>query len=201
MVPRIIKNRSVCCKNISSRNNRKIFFSLLTIALLTFTTAGHAQVFETESGHVEFKSSVPLHSFTGESDHLVGRINLADSTVDFYVDLHTLNTGIERRDEDMLETLEAKKYPFAEFYGKLVSGFNPDSAGTQDVTVRGDFTVHGVTNTLTVEGTMKKGSKGLHIQASWTLDMSDYNIKPPGILFYRVSEKIPISINATLASK
>lgn len=182
-------------------NNRKLLLFLLAIALLALPPVCHAQVFKTESGHVEFKSSVPLHSFTGVSDHLVGRINLADSTVDFYVDVNTLKTGIERRDEDMLQTLEAKKYPFAEFYGKLISDFNPDSAGAQKVTVKGEFTVHGVSNPLTVKGTMRKGPKGLHIKASWTLDMSDYNIKPPGILFYRVSEKIPISINATLSPK
>lgn len=169
---------------------------LFLILLLPF--AVQAQVFKTESGHVEFESSVPLHSFTGVSNHLVGKINLADSTVDFYVDLHTLDTGIGKRDNDMLETLEAEKFPFAEFFGKLVSGFNPDSSGVQNVTVKGDFTVHGVTNPVTIDGTLQKTDEGLQVKASWTINMKDYNIKPPGILFYRVSELIPVSINATL---
>ena len=176
-------------------NNRSIIFFWV---LILFPLLAHAQSYLTKTGHVEFDSSVPLHSFTGESDHLVGKINLADSTVDFYVDVNTLKTGIGKRDEDMLETLEAEKHPFAEFYGKIVSPFQPKTNGSQTVTVKGDFTVHGVSNPVTIEGTLNKTENGLQIKASWSLNMTNYNIKPPGILFYRVSENIDISISATL---
>lgn len=156
------------------------------------------QSYKTESGHVEFDSSVPLHSFTGTSDHLVGKITLPDSTVDFYVDVTTLETGIGKRDRDMLKTLEAEEYPFAEFYGKLVSDFSADSDEPQQVTVDGEFKVHGVSKEVSIDGTLQKTDEGLKVEASWTLNMKDYDIKPPGILFYRVSEKIDISITATL---
>ncbi|MDZ7660269.1 YceI family protein [Fodinibius sp.] len=155
----------------------------------------------TKSGHVEFDSSVPLHSFTGVSDHLVGKISLTDSIADFYVDVNTLKTGIGKRDNDMLRTLEAKKYPFAEFYGKIVSNFKPIDNQPQEVTVEGEFTVHGVSKQTTITGTLKKVQEGIHVEASWTLNMKDYNIEPPGILFYRVSEKIDVSISATLTPK
>lgn len=173
----------------------------IVILIISLPQQISAQVFKTESGHVEFQSSVPLHSFTGQSNHLVGKINLADSTVDFYVDVHTLKTGISRRDTDMLQTLEADKYPFAEFYGKLVSNFDPDSAAVQEVKVKGKFTVHGVSNSLSINGKLQKTAEGLKVKASWVLNMKDYHIKPPGILFYRVSEKIPVSISATLLPK
>ncbi|HKK45491.1 MAG TPA: hypothetical protein VJ964_08210 [Balneolaceae bacterium] len=65
-----------------------------------------------------------MHSFTRKSHHPVGKISLQDSTVDFYVDVHTLKTGIGMRDRDMLETLNAEKYPFADFYGKLITSYN-----------------------------------------------------------------------------
>lgn len=152
----------------------------------------------TKKGHAEFDSSVPLHSFTGKSDHLVGKINLDDSTVDFYLDVNTLETGISKRDKDMLETLEAEKYPFAEFFGKLTSSFDPDIKEPQEVTAEGKFTVHGETQKITVTGTLKKVSGGLQLKASWSINMEDYDIKPPGILFYRVSENIDIRIDALL---
>lgn len=156
------------------------------------------QAYMTKSGHAEFDSSVPLHSFTGKSDHLVGKINLEDSTVDFYLDVNTLETGISKRDKDMLETLEAEEHPFAEFFGKLNSPFDPDKEGAQKVTVDGEFTIHGVTKEIAVKGTLEKTSEGLQLKAAWTLNMKDYNIEPPGILFYRVSEEIDIRINALL---
>lgn len=174
------------------------FIGLLTLMLGCCLFQANGQAYMTESGHAEFDSSVPLHSFTGESDYLVGQINLEDSVVDFYLDVTTLETGINKRDKDMLETLEAEEYPFAEFYGKLASSFDPEQEGPQKMTAEGEFTIHGVTREASIDGTLEKTPEGLHLTASWTLNMEDYDVEPPGILFYRVSEEIDIKIEATL---
>lgn len=173
---------------------------LLTVIILSYLLAGiaYGQVYKTESGHAEFESSVPLHSFTGTSDYLVGKISLQDSTVDFYLDLTSLDTGNNKRDKDMRETLETERYPFAEFYGKLISNFNPDTAASQKVTVQGSFTIHNISRDVKINGTLQMKPDGLHVIAEWTLNMTDYNIKPPGILFYRVEENIDIQIRALL---
>lgn len=157
-----------------------------------------AQVYQAKTGHAEFKSSVPLHSFVGTSDHLVGKINLADGTVDFYLDLTTLDTGNNKRDKDMRETLETDEYPFAEFFGKLVSGFDSTSSKPQQVTVQGEFKIHNVTQKVTIGGTLQKTDQGLKVEAAWTLNLTDYDIKPPGILFYRVDEEIDVQVDALL---
>lgn len=168
-----------------------LFFSCLPGLLI-------AQQYMTEEGHAEFHSEVPLHSFTGESDHLVGSIDLSDSTVDFYVDLETFDTGISKRDKDMRETLKTDEYPFAEFFGKLVSDFDIDDSSTQPATVQGEFTIHGVTREVEIDGTLQKTSEGLKVEASWAVDIEDYDIEPPGILFYRVNETQDIEIEAVL---
>lgn len=186
------------CRSI--QNKLQALFSILLLGIVFIPKSALGQSFMTKSGHVEFDSSVPLHSFTGISDHLVGRISIPDSTVDFYVDVNTLKTGIGKRDNDMLNTLEADKHPFAEFFGKLTSEVTLNTSKPQEVTVKGEFTVHGVSNDVSIDGTLQKTDEGLEVKASWTLNMKDYNIKPPGILFYRVSEKIDVSISATLSS-
>lgn len=170
--------------------------SILLLVLLP--VVAHAQSWMTESGHVEFHSSVPLHSFTGTSEQLTGRIALADSTVDFYVDLNTLETGVAKRDRDMRETLESEQFPFAEFFGTLTSPFDPNDTAPQKVTVTGTFTMHDVTRDITVEGTLTPEGDALHLVAEWTMNMADYDIEPPGILFYRVSEEIDVELEATL---
>lgn len=173
-------------------------FLLLLLGFAVCPSELRGQAYMTKSGHAEFDSSVPLHSFTGKSDHLVGKINMADSTVDFYLDVNTLETGISKRDKDMLETLNAKEHPFAEFFGKLKAPFNPDKNGTQKVTAEGEFTVHGNTRNITIDGKLEKNDEGLKLNAAWTLNITDYDIEPPGILFYRVSEEIDIRIDALL---
>lgn len=182
-------------------NFRPVQFSFILFLFLMLICQPHkllGQSYMTKSGHAEFDSSVPLHSFTGESDHLVGKFNLKDSTIDFYLDVNTLETGISKRDKDMQETLNAEEYPFAEFFGKLKSPFDPAKNGTQEVTVVGEFTVRGNTRDIKINGTLEKTPEGLRVKAAWTLNITDYDIEPPGILFYRVSEEIDIRIDALL---
>lgn len=175
---------------------KRFFLPLLLISFLPGLLM--AQQYMTETGHAEFHSSVPLHSFTGVSNNLVGLINLDDATVDFYVDLTTFDTGINKRDKDMRETLETDQYPFTEFFGKLVSDFDIQDSSSQPATVRGEFTIHGVTREVEIDGTLQKTSEGLELQASWIINIEDYDIEPPGILFYRVDENQDVEIEATL---
>lgn len=175
-----------------------LFFFALSCLVLQAPLPMNAQSFKTESGFTEFKSEVPLHSFRGSSEYLVGKISLADSTVDFYLDLTTLDTGNNKRDKDMQETLNTEKFPFAEFYGKLSPSFDFTTEEPQSVRVTGNFTIHDVTKEISIDGTLQRTDKGLKVTAAWTLDMTAYNIKPPGILFYRVDKNIDIQIKALL---
>jgi polyisoprenoid-binding protein YceI len=156
------------------------------------------QSFFTDRGLAEFTSSVPLHEFTGISERLVGRISLTDSTVDFYLDLETLETGIGKRDKDMKRTLETDEYPFAEFFGKLISPFDPRRSDAQHAVARGDFSIHGVTRPVAIMGTIRLDSLGLHIEADWELNLEDYDIEPPSLLIVRVDEIQKLHIKATL---
>ncbi|MDX1618666.1 MAG: YceI family protein [Balneolaceae bacterium] len=171
---------------------------LLILILFAVPSLVQAQAYKTESGHVEFHSEVPLHSFTGTSEHLVGLIDLGDSTVDFYIDLTTLDTGIDKRDKDMRNTLDTDQYPFAEFFGKLVSDFDRQVDTPQPATVRGKFTLHGISREIEVNGTLQNTSGGLEVHAEWTVNIEDYDIKPPGILFYRVDKNQDVIIDALL---
>lgn len=180
----------------SFNQDKRLLLFLVFLSALPASASG--QVYMTKTGHAEFHSEVPLHSFTGTSGHLVGLINLADSTVDFYLDLTTLKTGIGKRDKDMRSTLDTDTYPFAEFYGKLVSGFNPQNNGPQKVTVQGEFKIHGVSRQIKIDGILQKTDKGLKVTASWILNIEDYDVEPPGILFYRVDENQDIEIEALL---
>lgn len=173
---------------------------LALIVLGTFIPlVSRAQVFETKHGHAQFYSKSTLENFVGQSDYLVGRVNLADSTIQFYIDLTTVSTGVKLRDEHMQEEyLQTDKYPFAQFAGKIVSPFNPQAADSQHVTVKGTFKVHGVSRKITVHGTMLISPKKLVVTAAWPLMLKNYNIKIPEVLFMKVSEKQAVSMRAVM---
>lgn len=167
----------------------------------TLPDSGAEVVYMTENGHAEFTSSVPLHTFTGSSDHLHGYIDFEDNVVDFYLDLSTLKTGNSRRDRDMYSTLHVEDHPFAEFTGSLETEVELSSGTRQSVTVTGEFTLHGITRTKTVHGTLHRQGEEIHMEAEWIQDITDHEIEPPGILFYRVRDEMDVQIKAVLQAR
>ncbi len=157
-----------------------------------------SQTYQTRNGHAEFHSTVPLHSFTGESGYLTGMIDFDNDLVDFFLDLSTLKTGNSRRDRDMYRTLKVDEYPFAEFTGSMTSGFDKNSAVKQSVRVKGQFILHGITVEKTVEGTLQRQGENYVLEAEWVQDITEHEIEPPGILFYRVRDEMDVIIRAVL---
>jgi polyisoprenoid-binding protein YceI len=157
-----------------------------------------AQAYYADNGTAIFYSKVPLHNFSGTSKNLVGRIDLENQTVDFYIDLETLDTGNGKRDRDMLKTLNTKEYPFGEFFGKLLTPFDTESTEKQEVSVSGVFKIHGHEKEIQVDGTLQKIDNKLQLHAEWILNLDDYNIKPPQFLVLKVDEEQEIEIDITL---
>jgi|AntRauTorckE6833_2_1112554.scaffolds.fasta_scaffold01119_10 polyisoprenoid-binding protein YceI len=178
-------------------SKKYLFFVLSLFVSLPAT----AQIYETQAGQAEFTGSTPLFSFEGTSDSLNGSVNLADSTINFQLPVKSIDTGNGKRNRDMLEVLEAEKYPLATFKGKIISDFNPDTSISQDVTVKGDFAVHGVSRTLEIPGTLQIDKQGLRVEASWSQKLTAYDIKPPSVLFYKMKDEHEVRLNAFLKTK
>lgn len=193
---------------IKFADSRYVSRVLLILFFMLVTCIGNAgaqnsetdTIYYTENGHAEFTSSVPLHTFTGISESLTGMIDPSDGTVDFYLDLKTLKTGIDRRDRDMYQTLNTDEHPFAEFTGSLANEFDPDTDSEQVLRAEGEFTIHGMTRSIAVEGTLQRTEEGIRLEAEWILLLSDFDIDPPGILFYRVTDEQEVRIEVLLES-
>lgn len=174
---------------------------LILFTILLFCLPGtelFAQKFLTREGTAIFHSNVPLYSFSGSSPYLVGMINTENKIVDFYLDLTTLDSGLEKRDRDMKEVLETDSYPFAEFYGEMISEFDPALQDTQQVKVKGEFKIHGVSRKVEIPGKLTPSDEGIHLYATWILKLEDYDIIPPKLLFVKVDQEQRIEIEGML---
>lgn len=183
----------------------KLTVCLLVLGLfVSFPPQANAQRFMTKNGTVEFHSKASLNEFVGSSNHLHGLVDLNDNSLDFYVDLNTLTTGIKLRDRHMRENyLETKKYPFAEFTGKLSPQDLHGLKLGQAVQAVGDFKIHGRKKAIKVPGKLQLSDDGkeLMLKAEFVLKLSDYGIEVPGVLFYELSEVQEVKIKAILKNE
>jgi polyisoprenoid-binding protein YceI len=164
---------------------------------------------------VMFTSQAPLETIVGKTAEIVGIVDVDPTDVStakarFEVDLATLKTGIDMRDTHMREQyLEVAKYPKAIFeLTKVVKNSQTtlDDMKPVDLTVEGNFTVHGVTKTITIpmKVTYFKESEGtksrlpgdiVHVQANWDLLLSDYAINRPQFIILKLDDKQAIDID------
>lgn len=176
----------------------------LTILLAVFFILpgnnAYAQSFATSTGEVIFASKASKLTFNGTSEQLQGLIDIDKNLVDFYLDLASLKTGNRLRDKHMRDNyLEISEYPFAEFTGSITSPFDLQTKSSQEVMVEGEFTIHGVTKSISVSGTLQKKGVNLLLNASWKVKLGDYNIGIPKLMFLELSETQDVSISATLS--
>lgn len=177
---------------------------ILTIFAVQFYSVyvtAYSQTFQTQSGSVTFISRAPMLEFEGKSSNLTGLINIATDSLDFYIDLNTLDTGIELRNRHMRDSyLETRKFPFAEFTGTFVPSLNMGSESEQQVVARGVFTIHGVSREIDVSGSMRLQSPEIILlKAEFQVKLSDHNITIPRVVFYELSEVQTVRIQATLS--
>ncbi|WP_194975633.1 YceI family protein [Aquiflexum lacus] len=177
---------------------RIYLFSILSF--LIFPEKVLSQVFKTEKGNVEFLSKASLNEFTGKSSDLNGLVDLEKNLLDFFIDLNTLRTGIGLRDRHMRENyLETKKYPYAEFTGKIGTEINLVVGQSKSVIAKGKFKIHGVEREIEVPGKLTAISDSeLQLEAKFTVLLSDYNIDIPTVVFYELAEDQIVSIRAIL---
>lgn len=172
--------------------------ALLLIGMLLVKSTA-AQVYVAENGYVEFVSNAPLLEFKGKSNNLTGMIDFEKNLVDFYVDLNTIDTGINLRNRHMRESyLETEKYPFAEFTGALNSEFDVENNDEQEVSVQGTFKIHGIEKDMMISGTLRKSNREIELNASWTILLDDHNIRRPKVVFYELAEEQVINISIQL---
>ncbi|MDR9388517.1 MAG: YceI family protein [Balneolaceae bacterium] len=159
-----------------------------------------SQQWITTQGEAKFISRAPLLEFEGVSEKLQGLLDLDENLVDFYIDLETLDTGIELRDKHMRDSyLETASYPFAEFTGTFLRMPDVEAQGPQSVTVTGEFKMHGVSRDITVDGELDFSDPNeIQLVASWKVLLSDYDIEIPKAVFYELDNEQEIVINATL---
>lgn len=183
-----------------------VFAALLCQAAVVY--AGEWQVDKKVAGNqVEFTSEVAGFSFTGTTDKIDGfiywegeQLFAEKDTLQFEVELNSLDTGIGKRDRDMRKVLETDRWPKAVFKGEIVHHAPIDSTVTAyRVRARGRLSLHGVEREIEAPGTVIVEEGRSRIISRFTLELEDFAIEAPSLAaFIKVSQEIVIAVSITM---
>ncbi len=162
---------------------------------------------------VHFQSSAKLEFVEGLTNSIVGSLEVnPDSSVGntkgiFRVDLRTMKTGIDLRDEHMrTRHLETDKYPYAFFEISSISNAPTQLAidSTYQLTAAGKFYIHGAWRSITVATTVRRtrvaDSEVLAVRANFAIKLDEFGIPRPKALFLKLAETINVEVIFTAAN-
>jgi polyisoprenoid-binding protein YceI len=164
------------------------------------------------ANEASFTSKASIVKFMGRTTKISGEAKLDPQNVSkasgrVVVDLNSLDTGIELRNEHMRGTLESAKFPEAIFEFTEVKVPGNKLVPNQPVsgTAKGTMTIHGVKKALTapVEMTLLpeedpkyRAGNWVHVASQFRIKMTDYGITlPKGVLGIKVADDLLIAID------
>ena len=136
-----------------------------------------------------------LHPVRVETDGLTGTVEAeleggvltprAPFRVD--IDAERLRSGNGLVDGELQRRLETKKYP------RVVGQVKEVEPAGGRFRLRGELTLHGVTRTTDVEVTVRAlDDRTLELEGEKTIDMRDYGLPPPKLLFLKVQPEVKV---------
>ena len=98
--------------------------------------------------------------------------------------------------------LESNKYPKSTFEGTIENYENIELIDSfEEVSINGVLTIKGVSNSILAKGYIKKIGDKIELKSSFSVKLSDYNVKIPRIVFKKIDEEVKIKLNYSYAKK
>ena len=166
----------------------------VVIGMMMLVLAGsiHAQgKYLTNNGIVSFYSHTVIEDITADNNKVASVIDALSGEVAIIITMTEFQFEKKLMQEHFNENyVESVTYPKATFNGNIKNNSDVDytSAGTYEVLVEGEMTIHGKTKQVSAEGTIEVSADGIVARTKFMLNPEDYNIKIP-----RVVRKISLS--------
>ena len=152
-------------------------------------------------GTLSFDGKSSLGDFTGitstVSGHMTGGPTLGAVRGWVEAPVNTLKTANDRRDRDLLKTMDAATYPNIRFE---VTGVTPEweRGDSAAVVLQGNFIIHGVTREEHVKAMVVRGEDAVRVTATLPMNLHDYKIdRLTRFLVFKMNPAIVVHVDVT----
>ena len=177
---------------------------------LLFSISISAQKYYTKTGITEFDGSKaafePIKAINNSS---ISAIDVANGNIAALIKIKDFDFRLGLMQEHFNENyLESYKYPKSTFDGNIeilrdsifdenTEIFNYDLVDENfiDIIITGKLTIKGVTKDIIATGKIKKIENDLNLISSFSIKLSDFNIKIPKVVFMKIDEIVKINLN------
>ncbi len=170
----------------------------LSLAAVALSASMYAGNLSFESGaikaHTEVFGDNTIDPVTKKAtSHLSMDTNPTTLKGSIEISMSDLYSDNKKRDEHMQEAVESSLFPKAVFEVKDVVAKSGDS-----YTLKGTMTLHGVSKAMSFDGTIAEAGGKVRIQATSSMKLSDFGIKPIKMMFLTVRDQIDLNVDVSL---
>lgn len=169
----------------------------LSVLLALFIGTSFAQKYKSEESIITFFSEAAIEDIAATNEEATSLFNLSTGEVAYLVPISGFVFEKSLMQQHFNEKyLESDKFPVASFKG-IISGFDPTYALNQDVTAVGTMTIHGEKNIISTTGTIKIQDGTIVMKSTFNIELKDYKIKIPKLLWSNIAEEVEVKIEFT----
>ena len=163
------------------------------VMLLTVTSQVFAQKYISNASEITFFSEAPLENIEAVNTKSSSVFDFSSGDIVFSVPIREFMFQKSLMKKHFNENyMDSEKYPKSTFKGKI-SGYGMGD-GIYPSKATGDLTIHGRTRPVEIDGEVEKQGGKLILKAAFLVELKDYNIKIPRILFSNIAESVEVNI-------
>ena len=183
---------------------KSLIFSILIVTCAA--TQMQAQIFMTRTGKIFFDATTKTspEKIEGKNNEVACIVDSKTGDMRFQVPIKSFKFERQLMEEHFNENyMESDKFPKSEFKGTItnLNEVNFSKDGTYTAHVTGKLTMHGVTNDVTVTGTITVKGNSAELKSKFSAKLADYKIEIPGAVGDKIDKVATITINGELNKK
>lgn len=175
---------------------------LLVIAALSFVAVSFSQAqdrYFTRNGKVNFVSDAPLEKIPATNTEGTSVFDTKTGQFEFAVLMKAFEFEKALMQQHFNENYaESDKFPKSGFKGIItnIATVNIQKDGVYPITVKGKFTMHGVTKDATIQGTIEVKDGKVVGKSNFEVNVNDYGIEIPALVRDKVSKIVKVNVDA-----